>query len=174
MGSTRLKPSANLLTVIGDYEAAIAESSHVFNFPAVDFDDDSELILEVDGAATLAFNLLMRINGVSSANYFTDGRRIIAFAEALVDLNDQNQMELMSSIILVANITFAGKASIKLSKAATSNRPSVDATFGGNGQQVANCTLTVDQANISSVQIFTSTSTWKIGTRATLYKRARK
>lgn len=165
--------TVDLLTKLGDYEAAIAEGSHVFNFSAVDFDDDSELILEVDGAATLAFNLLMRINGVSSINYFTDGRQIIGGVNTPIDLNDKNEMELMSSIILVADTTFAGKASIKLSKAATSNRPSVDSVFGGNGQQVANSTLTVNQANISTVQVFTSTSTWKIGTRMTLYKKAR-
>ena len=49
----------SLWTVLGDYEASSEEGTKTFSFDAVDFDDDSYLVLEIDGDSVLAFNLLI-------------------------------------------------------------------------------------------------------------------
>ena len=75
---TQIDNAGGLWTVLGDYEATVAEASHNFNFTAVDFDDDSELVLVMDISVTAALALLLRINSITTTNYFCDGRRIQA------------------------------------------------------------------------------------------------
>jgi len=166
-----------VLSVIETYEASIAEGSHTFTFAGIDFDDDSELLLVYDLSATAAFSLLMRINGITALSYFVDGRRITGGAETLIDLNSLGSGQLQSSTIINgANSGATGRVKIGLIKAGTNDKPTWSAEGSGSalaGGEVYSGLLFVNMASITSIRIFTSTSTWQIGTRMTLYRLAR-
>lgn len=167
----------SLWSVLGDYEAAIAEATHTFTFTAVDFDDDSELVLVIDGSATAAFSLLARINADSTNNYLVDGFRVASGVETLIDLNAQTSMDILNSALIAgANFTFWGTAKFGLMKGATSDFPICYSHMMGAfqaGLESKASRLGVDDTSITDITILTSTSTWKIGTRMTLYKVAR-
>ena len=169
---------SGLWTVLGDYEATVAEGSHTFSFSAVDFDDDSELMLIIDLDPTAAFNLLLRVNGNSTSNYFVDGSRISVNAETLIDLNTQSSFQLASnSVFSLANREGFVIAHIGLTKAGTTTDVPIIQSFAQGGPATAHESaggmLNVNTTSISSIVVLTSTSTWKIGSRMTLYKLAR-
>ena len=167
---------AQLWSVLGDYEATSAEASHNFNFTAVDFDDDSYLLLAVDGIATASFDLRIQFNTATTSNYFFDGRTIIAGTETLIDENTQTSAELASTgLITGADSIFGGAVKIFLGKGAATDMIVAVTEFQSNqpGNQVGGILFNVDTSSITDVTIITSTSTWKIGTRMTLYRVAR-
>ena len=169
--------SGGLWTVLGDYEATSAEGSHNFNFTAVDFDDDSKLVLVIDIGATLILNLQIRINTNSTANYYSDGRRIAGGSETLLDLNAQNEGQLVSSTLLGgANEAVIVFVEIGLSKAGSEDRVGISSKAVGTsiqGNEVMSTTLVGALSSLTDVEVRTSTSTWQIGTRMTLYKVAK-
>ena len=74
--------SSVLWSALADYEATSAESSHTFSFTAVDFDDDSYLVLELDGGVTLGTVALdLTIENNQTASYHGSGRRLKQGAE---------------------------------------------------------------------------------------------
>jgi len=165
-------PTVHFWALLGDYEAAIAEGSHVFNFPAIDFDDDSKLVLVVDGNASAALDLQLRINTLATAIYFTDGRKIAGGVETLIDLNGQTFIRLLGGIAI--NQDFAGICEILLPKAGAgaNDQPHTISTFGSGlpEQDQVLGLMTTSQASITDVEVLTSTSTWPAGTRMTLYR----
>lgn len=167
-------PTVHLWDRLGDYEAAIAEASHVFNFAAIDFDDDSILILVIDGSATLALALQLRINTIATASYNTDGYFIRAGAQTLIDLNGQTTIEIGSATIINGvNRSFFGEVKIGLNKSGTLDRPKTLSSLGtdsGSGTQVVNGLLDSAEASLTDIEVRTSVSTWQIGTRMTLYR----
>jgi len=168
---------AVLWEVLGDYEAGIAEASHVFSFTAVDFDDDSKIVVVIDGTPTDALALQMRINTLATTVYFSDGRRITGGVETLIDINSANELQLGSSALINGgNNPFTGEAIIFLNKAGTQDRPAVISSFSSSGSlggEVYASMVNSNEVSITDVEIRTSTSTWKIGTRITVYKVAR-
>lgn len=163
-----------LWTVLGDYEAAIAEASHVFSFAAVDFDDDSLLMLVFDGSLTASASILMRINADATANYFIDGYRISSSVQTLIDINTSTSMELVNSTLTAGDQTIKGVVTIQLSNGALIDRPVINSHFHPLTQeQVIGAILNIDSASITDVEVLLSGSTWQIGTRMTLYKLAR-
>lgn len=169
-------PPVVLVSSLGDYIAPAPESSHVFNFAAVDYDDDSIIVIDFDLTATLQFALGLRINGVAGNNYFTDGRRISAGVETIIDLNSQNTIQIGStSIFLGADNGAGGRIMIFLNRSGGLRRPFVVSTIGGNigGNEQISGHINQNQATISSVELLTSASTWQTNGRITVYKRAR-
>jgi len=166
-------PTNEVLSIIETYEAAIAESSHNFNFPAIDFDDDSELILKIDGVATADFALFLRFNANVTA-YFVDGSDFVGGVATPVDSNNQTHITLIGSGQMGADSKFFAGASIQLSKGAASDF--VSCLFSSGGDLTFRTALGQLRANTSSltdVEVSTSASTWKIGTRITLYRMRR-
>jgi len=166
-----------LWTVLGDYEAIIAEASHNFNFTAVDFDDDSELLLVFDGFSTASFILNLEINGIVTG-YFIDGRRISVGTETIIDINNAVGFQIASASVFSSAESSAGiVVHITLSKGtALGKRPTVVSLCNGGTvtiNEVEGGTLNSQVASITDINIKTSTSTWGIGTRITLYKLAR-
>ncbi len=177
VSNNKLVRHAPTWTVLGDYEASVEEASHDFTFTAVDFDDDSKLVLIVDISAVLVLSLRMQINDDTSSNYFTDGRLIAGGVETLIDLNGKASFQILSTDILSAvNIGGFAEITIGLNKAGTSDRP-IFISKGGSGSgpksEDVSGTLNKAIANISSIKVTTSTSNWQIGTRMTLYKVSR-
>ena len=177
LDSSGTENSFGLWTVIGDHEATTAESSHNFNFTAVDFDDDSHLVLIIDIASTAALALRLRLNSVTTGDYDMDGRRITGGAETLLDQNSAAFHEIASATLLSG----AGKASvlviqIGLGKAGGGDRPQVHSHASSTASTVDELLsgqLNIAQTDLTDVTVLTSTSTWILGTRMTLYKVAR-
>jgi hypothetical protein len=170
--------SGGLWSVLGDYEATGAESTHTFSFTAVDFDDDSELFLVIDGAVTASLSLLIRINGDSSSNYYTSGSRIKGGSETILDINAESSGTLLTNTSLdAADSRFVGTVDIGLMKAATDDVASWRChilSSAADSQEWLGGNLNVSPQNdIDSITVLTSTSTWKTGTRFSLYKFAR-
>jgi len=167
---------AVLWTVLGDYEAAIAEGSHNFNFAAVDFDNDSKLVLVISGSVSAAgVSILLRINTDVTANYFGDGFLITAGVEVILDRNALTTMDLSNTTLHSGvNEEFNINADIFLAKSGTFNRPTVGSMSASTrGLQEMAGRLLVVTASITDITVLTSSSTWQIGTRMTLYKVAR-
>lgn len=166
-----------LWAVLGDYEASIAEGSHNFNFPAVDFNDDSELMLVIDIGVQEALNLGLQIDSITSTTYFTDGRRIDGGVETLLDINSATTIQLASSTLLSANNRQAFIiVHIGLGKAGSGDRPRIlsHATGGLNFMdELISGSNTSSQVSLTDITILTSIGNWHIGTRMTLYKLAR-
>jgi len=162
--------------IIETYEAAIAESSHVFTFAAIDFDNFSELVLVLDAVATAAQNIQIRINTDATANYDTHGKRIFAGADTFVNQTNATSGILVSSNVLGANNNNSNSVIvITLAKGSTgADFPQWTAyTSGEAGElELLGGVLTIDSADISSIEVRGSAN-WKIGTRATLYRVAR-
>ena len=168
---------STLWSVLGDYEATSAEASHNFNFTAVDFDDDSKLVLAIDGNATATFDLLGRINTIATSNYFTDALTVIAGSQVLIDTNTATAFTIIpTSLIISSQFNFSAIVEIQLSKSSVdqneplcNTRSQGDAgVFYGRGRKTG-----VDETSITDIEVRTSTSTWVIGTRITLYLVAR-
>jgi len=157
--------------LIETYEASIAEGSKTFTFTEITFDDDSELVLVMDGAVTASLALEIAVNGDTTTNYFTDGRRISAGTETIIDINSAEFWTVASTSILgIANQNFFGNIRFMRSKALTLDRPNMISEFIGAGQEQVSCQLTSVETGISSIEVNTSTSTWGIGTRFSLYR----
>jgi len=166
---------SSLWSVLGTYEAASAEASHLFSFTAVDFDDDSELVLVYDCSATLQLALQCRVNAIAGVAYYQDGRRITGGAETLLDISGVSEWELLSTTALTGvNVPGAGVAHILLPKGGTLDRVKIinHSIASVVNEQLSGAMITAT-TSLTSVEVLTSTSTWEIGARFTLYKVAR-
>jgi len=163
---------------IADYEATVAEGSHTLSFTAVDFDDDSMIVLVIDGSATAALGIRMTINNLSAANtYKADGRVIGAGVESITQFSGTffNLAEAGGGDVS-ADATFNSITRITLNKSGTNDFAQIDYSMYTDVEEeavVVGGVLKSAISSISSLEIVTSTSTWKIGTRFTVYKVSR-
>ncbi len=158
------------MKLIESYEATSAESSKTFTITR-DFSSTAYLVLEIDLATTAALALTMQLNGVTSG-YYSDGRRISAAVEVLIDDSNLSKAYLGTAAILAgANYIWTGIIKFFLTKADTNHylKWSAQSWTHGNNQQMQGREQTATD-DITSIKIFTSTSTWKIGTRMSLYE----
>lgn len=171
---TNVTQTPELWTVIEDYEATIAESSHTFTInPVIDFDDDSMLVLVIDGAPTAALAMECRANGISTANYMFDGSRFAAGAETIIGVDNQTEWDIASTtqvggadfqIIVIFQIAKAGASSLDRCNFKS------DAYRVGFYEHVGGGLNVGSQTDFDEILVQTSTSTWAIGTRMTLYR----
>jgi len=159
------------MVILGTHEALIAESSHTFSFPAIDFDSISHLVLEIDGSATAALAIQVRINALAT-NYNNQGRRIAAGVETFINTVAQTAWTVATNLLITgATSGFNIICKIISFKGSPDNQPAIfaDAT----GPVHANETMVGSQGasttSITDVVIRTSVSSWRIGTRMTLY-----
>jgi len=164
-----------LWTVLEDYEASIAESTHTFTFSAVSFDDDSMLVMVIDMSPTATLALQLQMNSNTTANYFFGGYRILGGVQTLVSTPTQTSIELTNSAISTINANVFGIINFGVGKASTAPRPLVTYKFlaGTTSVQDMVGSLVASDNEINEIIVKTSTSTWRIGTRMTLYKVAR-
>ena len=165
--------NTEIWSVLGDYEATSAESSHTFSFTAITFDDDSHLVLVIDGSCTLLLDLGVRVNAATTG-YYGEGRRIVAGAEQLLDENDQT-MAIVASDAMFGAVNQGATCIVKimLSKSGNQDRPVMFAeTFSSaiSESEVTGWLQNTGTANITDIIVRTSTSTWQIGTRITLFR----
>jgi len=163
-----------IMEVIETHEAVAPESSFVFNFTGIDFDDIAYLVLEIDIGATAQLQLDYRINTIATASYFSDGRRIVSNVETLIDDGASTAGVLCTNTLLSSgNITAFLYIVISLPKAGgVQDRPMIISSAINNNftQEQISGILNTDQTEITDVEVRTSASTWRTGTRMTLYQ----
>lgn len=164
--------AASSMELIETHEAIAPEASFTFSFPAIDFDDVAYLVLEIDGSATAALAIEVRINALATL-YNNQGRRLAAGVETFINTTAQTAWQVAtSSLITGATSGFNILCKIISFKGSPDNQPAIfaDAT----GPVHANETMVGSQGasttSITDVVVRTSASTWRIGTRMTLYK----
>ncbi len=164
----------SLRTVLGDYEATGAEATKQISFAAVDFDDDAYIEIVFDLIATAQLGLLLQVNGNTTSNYQTDGRYILNGAETLVDINSGSSATVINSACSLADRDLIGTIKIFLAKGGANDYPKMLVEAGSIVSHTSTAlALLVNLTNISSITLLTTTSTWKIGGRITVYKVAR-
>ena len=164
-----------LLSVLGTYEAESAEATHTFTFTAVDFEDDSLLILEFDGNASAIMAITIRINGESGSVYLTDGTTVAGGTQVILDDNNDTSGSLWTAATQSdGGRAFAIVANISLSTGGNSdNYPEIlSRACMWDGVQTSRVNVSAGETSITSVEILSSDN-WEIGARATLYKLAR-
>ncbi len=169
------KKGKGTLQLVETYEATGAESSHEFTLSSADdFTKTSYYEIIVDGVATAAFTLEMQVNQRTTSLYYLDGSRISAAAETLLDSDAADHFPI-GSITLIPGADDHFNTVVKLSttkgSAGNDRLTILFQTYGGgtifeHGGGMFN----EDQPTLTHVKILTSTSTWKIGTRISLYK----
>lgn len=164
-----------LWTVIADYEAGGAESSKTFTInPAINFDDISQLLLVIDLVPTLQLALELKLNGLT-ATYYLDGSKIVSGTETIID--DSNTSEFIiadSTIIGGVDARIFGFIHIGVSKGAVTDFPLIVVDMSaGNGIVHFAGRIATESTEINEIIVETSTSTWKTGSRMTLYKLSR-
>jgi len=167
--------------VLGSFEALDnLTNSKTFNFPAVDFDNDSMLALEIDmSSPSGGVNIDIIINGITSGVYFQDGSVITTFptAETIIDINSANAFR-------VSGIQEGGRATsyiyyFQLNKAGTSqfvsaqiNANRMSALSGGRSYKTTG-KINQNISSISSIKVDLGLSTFTQGSRMSLYKVSR-
>ncbi|KKK85118.1 hypothetical protein LCGC14_2776500, partial [marine sediment metagenome] len=146
-----------------------------FTFSAVSFDDDSMLVMVIDMSPTATLALQLQMNSNTTANYFFGGYRILGGVQTLVSTPTQTSIELTNSAISTINANVFGIINFGVGKASTAPRPLVTYKFlaGTTSVQDMVGSLVASDNEINEIIVKTSTSTWRIGTRMTLYKVAR-
>jgi len=173
-GGSAPVPPIDLWQVIETYEAAIPEATHTFTFPAIDFDDDSFLMLAVDMGVTAALNLEILFDAFVAA-YFTDGSQINSSANNFTDINAATEGQLVPTggIFSEANAQVIMLVRIGISKAGNRDWTRADISFqggGANGSGHFGVVCQASNASLTDIIIQTSASTWQVGTRMTLYR----
>jgi len=143
--------------------------------PAIDFDKVSMLVLVFDGAFTVATNLVLTINGITS-NYNTYGRRIKGGVETLLNFSNQGNLKIATDQLLTGNNDVGHSIIyITLNKAGTFKEVGFQIFSNGvtvNGNEVFSGALNL-VAGVSSISLVSpqlTSGSWKDGTRITLYK----
>ncbi len=162
---------------IADYEATSAEGTKTLSFTAVDYNDHSMIVLVLDASVTLSLSVLMRINAIANANYYQDANYVADGTATVDDISAATQFTIANSAVFGA-VDECGSTIviIKLNKGGANQYPtiSIEAQSGFDDHRyVGGGNLKEDVASISSLVVYTNTSTWKIGARMTVYKVAR-
>jgi len=178
-GGGAAAPATEVLSVIETYEtpAAPPEAIHTFNIaPAIDFDDDSKLILVLDGSITAIGQIAITVNGIVTGTYNADGRRITGGVETLLDSNGNTQFQPTDVTQLGAvNEPVFLIVEIVLNKSGTADRVHFLSESYGSVQTVSkrfDGTNTTNIASLASIELRSSAgaSDFAPGTRATLYR----
>jgi len=174
---------AKLWQLIEDYEAPtinppFSDFNHTFSFDAIDFDNFSMLVLVSEAGITgNSGQYTLIVNGITTDNYFQDGRNIQAGVESIFDFNNADFFRLATnSIIDDDNVPVHSICYIMLNKSGTNKQVGFTSFTNGivkKASQVSTGSLNIDQNEITSIRIGGRIRGLENGTRATLYKVAR-
>jgi len=156
--------------VLADHIATGAESSFTFTpSTPLDFDDISKILVVIDGDSTGTGNLQFTVNGIVTV-YMITGFTIASGVYS--DLTSLNQ----ASIVLdglVANQEFKANFTIHKGQGGDDNE------FGGEANVFLNANARTwismnwsqgaSLTTLSEIEVSMSASTWKTGTRITIY-----
>lgn len=165
-------------SVIGNYKSTSLDASKTFSSLAVDFDDYSEVCVVCDMGNTANCDVEIRINGISSTKYFTDGWQIKDGTDTVIDRNSNTAWVIMPSA-LGQNNTWTAINHIQLSgvTGGGDNNPKCN-TMGraeglNGGAYMVTSGLRSVETNIDEIEVIANGTTFQIGSRITVYKVAR-
>ena len=156
--------------LLDDHLAAGVESSYTFT-PTVPLDivDYSKFVVEISGDSSAAFDLRTVINGVGgTANNSIGGQ-----FNAMLGLNFANApywTVASSALITAASKTFVVTLDIMLTDSGTQDIQGLSRATSTTGlsQWLGHLIFTA-ATTLTSIKVQTSTSTWKAGSRITIY-----
>ncbi len=160
------------MQVIEDYKSTGAIPSKIFILnPAIDFDKISHLILIIDGENTASLELQLITNSLETSTYYRDGHSAIGGTIAGIDIGAEEYYPFATvNIITAADRTIHAEIHIYLPTGGV-NKPIYWSNASANGiNETSNGFNSTAQTSLTEIEIQTSTSTMKTGTRMTLYK----
>jgi len=167
-------PTTLIYELIDSHVAVGTESTYTFTpATAIDPDDVSAVIVRISGEASGAFNLELQINAETDTQYINDGFRLAAGVETILRAVTDSWILASTSVIDAANINFAADIELKIPDSADSFPfPLAFAkAYSRNGVAEWNALLlNKAHSEISAINIFTSASTWKAGTKIDTYQ----
>lgn len=167
--------ASEVVEILDNHEASGAEASYTFTpSSALTTDDYSEIIVLMDFEATATFALEMILNGVTS-NYFSKGFRADGVALTNIAHNNQTEIQICSTTAATTNVPMFSKISIGMIDTDAGDLAGFSTTGQGTGALYENMFFSKQAvtAEITSIKMQTSTSTWKIGSKITTYGRKR-
>ena len=164
---------ASTIEYIDSYVAGSAEATKTFTFATpINFANYSKIIIQCDGGVTAALGLLLRLNGLTDAQYDSQGHREALGVIIAIVSSAATSIPIMSNASLsAANYGFSGFCEITR-ELITTTRPNVFSKFTGADTLDTQRLSSRHRDNITtltSVTILTSTSTWLTGTTFTVY-----
>lgn len=153
--------------------AAAPESTYTFT-PAspLTWDDWTKIIVLFSGETTATLQLQARINGLTSANYFSNGVRMFAGAITAITQTSIGFWEILSATLISAFRQVRSTWEIQLTDPLIANEGYVGSINAGQilGGEIRSIFQNVnDVGPIDSLTTLTSTSTWKTGTVISTY-----
>ena len=166
--------TAGSMQLIETYKAGVAEATHTFSFAALTPDDISALVLIYSMSATAALNLLMVVENIGGAGENeTSINRLDASANTPFQAADLTSVQLCSSTMLSAvDQTANGYAYIQNTDTGTKRPCSTGSVSGQNTAALETfgaCSF-VGKDSFTTIEVKTSTSTWKADSIFSLYK----
>jgi len=167
-----------LWETIDDFIFLGTEDRKNFTFPAIDFDDNSMLVLIFDGSVGVNPQFQIQVNNITTDTYRMDGRRIANGVETIIDLNGSNQFVPLQSIMTQSGKPLHMIVYFQLNKAGSNTLLGMQSfanslEFRGNENQsgvlITNITsITSLLFSLSNFRLF------DVGSRVTLYRVKRK
>jgi len=161
--------------LLDNYEATSAESSHTFTpSSALEFDTYSQIIVVIDGLTTASLALELIVNGQRGANnYLSVGKRFVWTPTETLIVENSTQYTLATTTCLPsAGSSFNVVVSMTCNDTTTgTNRIHIDtnANCGAINEIKGGINQSVVYTEITEIIVETSTSTWRIGTRMSVY-----
>jgi len=171
--STRLVTGVGKWTVLENFEALSSFTNRIFTIsPPIDFSKDSMLALEMEiisGSGT-SNRVFVSVNGVGSG-YFTDGVTIKAGVKTIIDESGAF-WEVVSSNVLV-DIDDVVHVIMYFQLNQLNNKIKMQSFANGVNQtahQVMSGGLDSSQTEINEIRVVPTSTSFKAGTRMTLYR----
>jgi len=157
--------------ILDFHEAASAESTYTFT-PAspLSVDDYSAIAIFIDGETTASLILQLVINGLTTGNA-TRGFRTTGSGIVHISLLSQAQLQLLSSVAIASSYQIQGYCYVSIIDIGSKDVAAQSWFHATNNlnQEFYSHNVGATETTYISFQIKTSTSTWKIGTKITIY-----
>ena len=171
LGESAPAKEADGMVLLAKHTAEVVESTFTFDLADIDLSKNGkyvEVIVKVEGKATASLALQVDINAAGGTNYQIHGTRSTTSADTHIDLITQAQIQLLSTTIIPSTQNFMAELTMKVNPD--------DILFGifrgevyDQGIERGVWGRLLSAAKVTSIEIKTSASTWRIGTTIEVY-----
>ncbi len=144
-----------------------------FNLTNDNFDNTAEYMLIINGGTTASLALGIQVNGISTSQYYMEGRSILAGTETLLDEGASSRSNIFTATLATTAVGFSSKTRITFTKVGPTQRAIFMSEAFAHTTQMNQTTkghLQTAITSLNSIKVIVSTSTLVSGTRLTLYK----
>lgn len=163
------------MVLLARHKAEIAESTKTFNLADIDLKNKyAYLLIKVRGQTTAALSLQMKVNNLAGSFYHSDGERNAGGTATQIDTNTATIHTILSAAILTgASSVFTTETIIEIDPVGNYLQGKSQGGQVTVGREIVdwgyNIAGAITNSKITSVEILTSTSTWKAGTIIEIY-----